>query len=751
MDYIVIVNAKQNNLKNISLNIPKKKITVFTGVSGSGKSSLVFETIGAEAQRQFNETQTSFIRNRLQHIGVPEVDKIEHLNVPIIINQKRLGGNARSTVGTATDIYSSLRLLFSRMGTPFVGYSNVFSFNNPLGMCRECEGLGFVQALDITRLLDMEKSLNEGAIAFPTFQPGGWRLTRYTLSGYFDNDKKLKNYSKSEWAMLLNAAEHKPRHPEKQWGKTVKYEGLIPRIKKAFLKKDSKENITRKEALKNVIITKKCPVCNGARLNRKVLSCKILGKSIADCASLSVDELLEFIGTINAKTYQVLLNELSKKLHDIVTIGLQYLTLDRRTDTLSGGESQRIKMVRNLGNSLTDLLYIFDEPSIGLHPKDLQNIATIIQQIKEKGNTVIIVEHDPDLIRIADWVVDMGPGSGKLGGEIVYEGKFEGLQYSKGKTGSYFRQCFDFNHTPRQAEGYLEIKNASLHNLKNIHVRIPKQVLSVVTGVAGSGKSTLINKILPMFYPEIKVVDQALFAASVRSNLLTYLNLSDMIRKLFSKANKVSDKLFSRNSLGACENCNGLGVEKIDLAFMDDIEQPCELCGGSGFTAQVLDYHYKGKNIVDVMNMTVTEAAVFFPDESFHDAFDMLSNLGLGYLSLGQRLDSFSGGERQRLKLTRELNQSNGIIVLDEPSTGLHPSDTQKLLNFIDELVKNRNTVIVIEHNLDIIAQADWVIDIGPGAGKYGGELLFEGTVADLLEDNISLTAVYLRQHLKIT
>lgn len=751
MDYIVIVNAKQNNLKNISLNIPKKKITVFTGVSGSGKSSLVFETIGAEAQRQFNETQTSFIRNRLQHIGVPEVDKIEHLNVPIIINQKRLGGNARSTVGTATDIYSSLRLLFSRMGTPFVGYSNVFSFNNPLGMCRECEGLGFVQALDITRLLNMEKSLNEGAIAFPTFQPGGWRLTRYTLSGYFDNDKKLKNYSKSEWAMLLNAAEHKPRHPDKQWGKTVKYEGLIPRIEKAFLKKDSKENITRKEALKNVIITKKCPVCNGARLNRKVLSCKILGKSIADCASLSVDELLEFIGTINAKTYQVLLDELSKKLHDIVTIGLQYLTLDRRTDTLSGGESQRIKMVRNLGNSLTDLLYIFDEPSIGLHPKDLQNIATIIQQIKEKGNTVIIVEHDPDLIRIADWVVDMGPGSGKLGGEIVYEGKFEGLQYSKGKTGSYFGQCFDFNHTPRQAEGYLEIKNASLHNLKNIHVRIPKQVLSVVTGVAGSGKSTLINKILPMFYPEIKVVDQALFAASVRSNLLTYLNLSDMIRKLFSKANKVSDKLFSRNSLGACENCNGLGVEKIDLAFMDDIEQPCERCGGSGFTAQVLDYHYKGKNIVDVMNMTVTEAAVFFPDESFHDAFDMLSNLGLGYLSLGQRLDSFSGGERQRLKLTRELNQSNGIIILDEPSTGLHPSDTQKLLNFIDELVKNRNTVIVIEHNLDIIAQADWVIDIGPGAGKYGGELLFEGTVADLLEDKISLTAVYLRQHLKIT
>ncbi|WP_343559394.1 excinuclease ABC subunit UvrA [Sphingobacterium sp.] len=750
MDNIVIINAKQNNLKNISLHIPKRKIIVFTGVSGSGKSSLVFETIGAEAQRQFNETQASFIRNRLQHIGVPEVDKIEHLNVPIIINQKRLGGNARSTVGTATDIYSSLRLLFSRMGTPFVGYSNVFSFNNPLGMCRECEGLGFVQTIDVTQLLNMEKSLNEGAIAFPTFQPGGWRLTRYTLSGYFDNDKKLKDYSNYELEMLLNAVEHRPKSPDKQWGKTVKYEGLIPRIEKAFLKKDSRENRTRKEALKSIIIKKSCPACCGARLNSKVLSCKILGKSIADCASLSVDELLDFMGTINSKTYGVLLDELRKKLQHIVDIGLQYLTLDRRTDTLSGGESQRIKMVRNLGNSLTDLLYIFDEPSIGLHPKDLQNIASIIQQIKAKGNTVIIVEHDPDLIRIADWIIDMGPESGKSGGEIVYEGEFEGIQYSKGKTGSYFNQNFDFNQHPRQAQDYLEIKNASLHNLKNIHVKIPKQVLSVVTGVAGSGKSTLINKILPIYYPEVIVVDQALFASSARSNLLTYLNLSDIIRKLFSKANNVSDKLFSRNSLGACENCKGLGVERIDLAFMDDIVQVCERCHGSGFTPKILDYGYKGKNIVDIMHMTVAEAAVFFPEEPFYGVFNMLSRLGLGYLSLGQRLDSFSGGERQRLKLTRELNHSDGIIVLDEPSTGLHPSDTQKLLDFIDRLVENKNTVIVIEHNLDIIAQADWIIDIGPGAGKYGGKLLFEGTVAHLLRDKTSPTAVYLRKHLKM-
>lgn len=751
MEHIIVINAKQNNLKNISLNIPKRQITVFTGVSGSGKSSLVFGTIGAEAQRQFNETQTSFIRNRLQHIGVPEVDKIAYLNVPIIINQKRLGGNARSTVGTATDVYSSLRLLFSRMGTPFVGYSNVFSFNNPQGMCHECEGLGFVQTIDVGQLLDKDKSLDEGAIKFPTFQPGGWRLTRYTLSGYFDNNKKLKDYNESEWDMLLNAAEHKPKHPDRQWGKTVKYEGLIPRIEKAFLKKDSKEHIARKEVLKKIIITTDCPVCNGKRLNKKVLSCKISGKSIADCASLAIDELLNFINTISSNTYEVLLNELARKLQHIVDIGLQYLTLERRTDTLSGGESQRIKMVRNLNNSLTDLLYIFDEPSIGLHPKDLQNIATIIKQIKAKGNTVLIVEHDPDLIKIADWVVDMGPGSGKAGGEIMYQGKFEGLQHSKGQTGAYFVQQSGFNRSPRSAQDYLEIKQASLHNLKNINVKIPKHVLSVVTGVAGSGKSTLINKVLPAFYPEVIVVDQTLFVANARSNLLTYLNLSDVIRRLFSKANNVSDKLFSRNSLGACDICNGLGVEKIDLAFMEDVEQACEHCGGSGFTPKILNYRYKAKNIVDIINMTVTEAANFFPEEPFHSAFDLLSKLGLGYLSLGQRLDSFSGGERQRLKLTRKLHQSNGIIVLDEPSTGLHPTDTEKLLNFIDILVKNNNTVIVIEHNLDVIAQADWVIDIGPGAGKYGGELLFEGTVSSLLKDRRSLTADYLRQHLKMT
>ncbi|MCW1962506.1 excinuclease ABC subunit UvrA [Chryseobacterium viscerum] len=749
MENIEITNARQNNLRNIYIKIPKYKIVVFTGVSGSGKSSLVFETIGAEAQRQINETQNSFIRNRLQHYGLPDVDKIENLNVPIIINQKRLGGNARSTVGTAADVSASLRLLFSRMGEPFVGYSNVFSFNHPQGMCPECEGLGFVQTLDVNALIDREKSLHEGAVRFPTFQPGGWRLTRYTLSGYFDNDKKLKDFTEKEWEILLHAPEHKPKHPHKDWGKTVKYEGIVPRIEKAFLKKDSKENITRKDALKNIVITKTCPLCQGKRLNEKILSCKIEGKSIADCMALSVDELLEFITSLDSRQYEVVIKELSAKLQNIMTIGLQYLTLDRSTNTLSGGESQRIKMVRSLGNNLIDLLYIFDEPSIGLHPKDLQNIITIIQQIRDKGNSVLIVEHDPDLIKMADHIIDIGPGSGRNGGKVVYEGTFKNLKSSAGKTGSYFARKPFIKQKFRKSDGYLEIRNANRYNLNNVTVNIPTGVMTVVTGVAGSGKSTLINRILPELYPDVTIIDQSLFAASVRSNLLTYLGISDIVRKLFAQSNHVSDKLFSRNSEGACKNCKGLGTERIDLAFMDDIEQPCEVCGGSGFDPDVLQYIYNEKTIVQVMNLTVSEAISFFKEETVLKNFDLLIQLGLDYLTLGQRLDSFSGGERQRLKLTKELKNTNQIIVLDEPSTGLHPSDTQKLLTFFNNLVEQNNTLIVIEHNLDIISQADWIIDMGPGAGKFGGKVLFEGIPQELLKNKISFTAEFLKKHIQ--
>ncbi|WP_321290173.1 excinuclease ABC subunit UvrA [uncultured Sunxiuqinia sp.] len=748
MKEIKITGARQNNLKNLTLELPKNKINVFTGVSGSGKSSLVFETIGAEAQRQINETQNSFARNRMLRFGVADVDKIEHLNVPVIINQQRLGGNARSTVGTATDIYASLRLLFSRIGTPFVGYSNIFSFNHPQGMCSHCNGLGVINSINTQVLFDKNKSLNEGAIQFPTFQPGGYRWLRYVDSGYFDNDKKLKDYTDEEWDLLLHSEEHKPKNPSKDWGKTVKYLGVLPRIERGFLNKNSKEEKRRKKDLQKIITTEVCPHCLGKRLNGKILSCKIKGKNIADCSSLPIDDLLLFIQSISSDTYQTVINELTKKLQNLVTIGLQYLTLDRVTTSLSGGESQRIKMVRHLGNSLEDLLYIFDEPSIGLHPKDLDNISQIIQQIKEKGNTVLIVEHDPDLIKLADHVVDLGPLSGVNGGEIIYEGNFQNLKNSKGKTGQYFSLQRGINQNPREIKDTIKVSSANLYNLKNVSVEIPTNLLTVVTGVAGSGKSTLISRVLPTQYPKTKIIDQSQIRGSSKSNLLTYLGLSDKIRRLFAKANNVSIKLFSSNSEGGCTNCKGLGVKKIDLAFMDDIEAPCEVCIGSGFQPKVLNYTYQDKNITEVLDLTTLEAKSFFNNKDFMEEFDLLIELGLDYLKLGQRLNTLSGGERQRLKLTKELDNEHSMIVLDEPSTGLHPSDTEKLMLILNRLVDQKNTIIVIEHNLDIISKADWIIDMGLGAGKYGGKVIFEGTVEKLLNHKKSATAEYLRKYL---
>ncbi|MGE9313482.1 ATP-binding cassette domain-containing protein [Niabella sp. CJ426] len=748
MKYIKIKGARQNNLRNLSLQIPKNQVTVFTGVSGSGKSSLVFETIGAEAQRQINETQSSFVRNRLQHLGVADVDHIAHLNVPVIIDQKRLGGNARSTVGTATDIYASLRLLFSRLGQPFVGYSNVFSFNHPQGMCTSCEGLGFVSAINTEALIDTTRSLNKGAIQFPTFQPGGYRWLRYTLSGYFDNDKKLRDYTPEEWDLLLHAETHKPLHPAPGWGKTMQYQGLLPRLQRDFLKKDSKELKLRQQALASIVTTTTCPSCKGQRLNETILSCRIKDRNIADCAAMPIDELHTFIQRIKAPAYDTVLQELLKKLQNMVTIGLQYLTLNRATNSLSGGESQRIKMVKHLGNSLENLLYIFDEPSIGLHPQDLDNLGTIIQGIKAKENTVLIVEHDPDLVKIADHIIDMGPGSGAQGGDIVYQGNFKELASSKGKTGVYFAAPRSINRQPRRPAGWYQLKKANLHNLKNISVAIPQQVLTVVTGVAGSGKSTLMSKVLPQQYPQVKIIDQSPLRGSIRSNLLTYLGLADKVRQLFARANKVNAALFSSNSEGACPNCKGQGIATIDLAFMDDIEAPCEVCGGSGFKPEVLAYTYDGKNIAEVLQLTVAGARTFFAEANFVSGLDILIELGMDYMTLGERLSDFSGGERQRLKLSSELGNARSLLVLDEPSTGLHPSDTQKLMILLNRLVHQGNSLVVIEHNLDIIAQADWVIDIGPGAGRQGGELVFSGTVADLLQQPHSATALYLNKHL---
>ncbi|WP_028974832.1 ATP-binding cassette domain-containing protein [Spirochaeta cellobiosiphila] len=749
MKKIKISGARQNNLKNLSLELPKNKITVFTGVSGSGKSSLVFETIGAEALRQINETQNSFVRNRMQHLGIADVEKIENLNVPVIINQKRLGGNARSTVGTVTDIFTQLRLLFSRMGEPFVGYSNVFSFNNPQGMCPKCQGLGIIQTIDINKLFDKNRSLNEGAIDFPTFQPKGWRWTRYVDSGYFDNNKKLKDYTPEEWDLLLYASEHKPIQPNAKWHKTALYEGVIPRIERTFLNKESKEFDQKKQAIQKIVRTETCPDCKGLRLNNRILSCKIEGRNIGDCSQMSIHELLAFIQKIENTAYSSILQELIKKLNNMISIGLGYLTISRLTNTLSGGESQRIKMVKHLGNSLVDVLYIFDEPSIGLHPKDIDNLVSIITQLCNKGNTILIVDHDPDIIKMADHIVDLGPLGGKKGGQIIYEGNFTQLKDSKGKTGQYFLQEKTYNRNPKRGIDFLEIKNSHLYNLKNITVKIPKQVLTVVTGVAGSGKSSLITRELPRFYPDVTIIDQSLFAASPRSNLLTYLNIFDDIRKLFAQNTNASVKLFSNNSDGACQACKGLGIQKIDLAFMDDIEEICDECGGSGYKKEVLTLKYKDKNIVDLMRMSVNEAITFFCDHKFIHPLENIVKLGIGYISLGQRLNTFSGGERQRLKLSRELDSNNNIFILDEPSTGLHPFDTQKLMNILNALVTAKNTIIVIEHNLDIIAQADWIIDMGLGAGKDGGEVIYEGIVEDLLQHNVSVTGKYLREYTK--
>lgn len=745
---INIYGARQNNLKNISLKIPKNKIVVFTGVSGSGKSSLVFETIGAEAQRQINETQDSFVRNRLQHFGVADVDKIENLNVPVIINQKPLTGNIRSTIATITDIYANLRLLFSRMGEPFVGYSHVFSFNHPNGMCPQCEGIGLEQTIDIYKILDLDKSLNEGPIDFPTYQPHAWRWTRYADSGYFDLDKKLKDYDAEEWELFLHAAQHKPRHPRQDWRKTALYEGLIPRFERNFLKGEAQERNRYRHILDKVIIVKKCSLCQGQRLNQTSLSCKIQGKNISDCTALSVVKLLNFIDSIENEKLETVLHEIRNKLHYLNLVGLSYLTLDRVSNTLSGGESQRIKMVKHLGNSLVDLLYIFDEPSIGLHPKDLENIIQIIQKIRDKGNSVLLVEHDPDLIRIADHVIDMGPFSGKNGGEVIYQGSFADLKSSSGLTGQFFQRPNHYKQVPRNSPEKMTIKNARLFNLKNIRVDIPKHCLTVVTGVAGSGKSTLMSKVLPQQYPEAKIIDQSAITATIRSNLLTYLDLLDSIRQLYAQQNKVSAKLFSFNSEGACPQCKGSGIEKIELAFLDDVEMVCEVCHGSGYAAQVLNYLYKDKNIADALKMTVAEAYEFFEEAKLKQQFRTLMDLGLDYIAIGQRLNSFSGGERQRLKLSRELNQTNNIFVLDEPSTGLHPSDTVKLIQLLNRIVDQGNTVIVIEHNLEIMTQADWIIDIGPLAGEQGGALMFAGPVSQLLEHTESYTAHYLRDYL---
>lgn len=731
--FIEIRGARENNLKNVNLRIPRGGITVFTGVSGSGKSSIAFETIGAEAQRQLNETFTTFVQNFLPRAKKPDADAIENLSTAIVIDQKKIGGNSRSTVGTITDIYSLVRLLFSRAGQPYAGYSNAFSFNDPAGMCPACNGLGRRVEANQQMLFDKSRSLNAGGITFSAFAVGTWYWNQYANSGLFDLDKKLEEYSEQEWQTLL-------------YGKEP--EGVIEKFNRLYIKRDT--SALAESTISNLdryLAYAPCDVCHGARLNAAALNCRINGHNIAEYAAMEINELIRHIGLINDPVAVALAPAIAERLQHMIDIGLEYLSLDRETTSLSGGESQRIKMVRHLGSSLTETIYIFDEPSIGLHPRDVHRLNEMLRKLCDKGNTLLVVEHDPEVIKTADHIVDVGPHAGTRGGEIVYEGTVEGLLKAPTLTGQYMNRALPLKENCRTASGSIHITGASLHNLKNVEVHIPTGIFTVVTGVAGSGKSSLINGELLTRCPEAISIDQSAVSTNIRSNPATYTGIMDDIRRLFAKANNVSVSLFSYNSKGACPDCEGLGFIYTDLAFMEAIRTPCETCGGKRFSREVLDYKLKGKSISDVLEMTVHQALHFFDKKELKKRLQAIHDVGLDYLTLGQPLSTLSGGECQRIKLAGELHKQGSIYVLDEPTTGLHMSDVGHLLAIIDHLVDGGNSVIVIEHNVDVIRNADWVIDMGPEGGRKGGEVVFEGRPADLLHAPGSLTGQYLRTH----
>ena len=739
--FIEIRGARENNLKDVSLNIPKQQITVFTGVSGSGKSSLVFDTVAAEAQRQLNETFTAFVQGFLPHYGQPDVDQIEHLNAPIIIDQKRVGGGSRSTMGTYTDIASSLRLLFSRVGQPAAGPAYAFSFNTPQGMCPECEGIGKTVQLDMEKFLDTSKSLNGGAILHPEFKVGKWLWKTYTLSGLFDNDKPIVDYGPQELDQLLNGADVRVSFGEMG----LNYEGLVERFTRMFLKKDTAAMSDRNRAVfEQFTNSQTCPLCHGARLNPAALACKINGRNIAELSDMEATELIGFLRGMTDPIAVKVAGRLIERMQHLVEIGLGYLSLGRETATLSGGESQRIKMIRHLGNSLTDMLYILDEPSVGLHARDVARLTGLLKELRDKGNTVLVVEHDPDVIAVADHVVDIGPKAGTHGGEVVFEGSYAALTTADTLTGRFLKQHLPIKQRVRQPTGQLPIRNANLHNLKNVTVNIPTGVLTVVTGVAGSGKSTLINEVFLAQHPDALVIDQARVTANSRSAPATYTGIMDDIRQTFAKTNGVSASLFSFNSAGSCENCNGLGVTYTDLAFMEGMVSTCEICEGKRFKAEVLAYELRGKTISDVLDMTAEEALAFFTEKKIRAVVQSMNDVGLTYLTLGQPLSTLSGGEGQRLKLATELHKRGSVYVMDEPTTGLHLSDISLLMGIIDKLVDAKNTVILIEHHLDVIRQADWLIDMGPEGGSAGGEVLFEGPPQALKGCARSITAQFI-------
>ncbi|GAA4224868.1 excinuclease ABC A subunit [Streptosporangium album] len=749
MSHIEITGARENNLKNISLKIPKRQITVFTGVSGSGKSSIVFDTIAAESQRQLNETFSTFVRNRLPKYGQPDADHIGNLSTAVIIGQQRIGGNSRSTVGTITDISSLLRLLYSRVGTPPAGYSNAFSFNDPAGMCPECEGVGRTMALDLARALDRSRSLDEGAILLPGFGVGTWYWKTYAQSGLFDNDRPLEDYTQAEWDMFLRGSGSKVFFETRGGTVPQKYEGLIDKFDRLYINRDLAES-SKRDTVLAFVSSRPCPLCGGTRLNQAALACRIDGRNIAELSAMEVRHLIDVIAAIDAPVAATMVPALLSRLRHLVTIGLGYLSLDRPTLTLSGGESQRIKMVKHLGSSLTDMTYILDEPTIGLHPRDVTNMNALLRELRDKGNTVLVVEHDRDVIDIADHVVDVGPRAGTHGGEIVYEGGVEGLYRADTLTGRHMRHNRPLKTEFRRPAGELTVTGATVHNLKDVTVSFPAGVLTVVTGVAGSGKSSLVNEAFLAAHPEAVVIDQSAVGTSIRSTPATYTGLMDEIRKLFAAANGVSPALFSFNSKGACPECQGLGVIHTDLAFMDGVTSVCEVCRGRRFREEVLRHTLRGRSVSDVLEMTMGEAAGFFTEPKPRGVLRAVNEVGLGYLKLGQPLSSLSGGECQRIKLAGELHKKGSVYVMDEPTTGLHMSDVEHLLTITDNLVNAGNTVIVIEHNLDVIKSADWIVDLGPDGGDRGGTVVFEGTPRQLLELTGSFTAEHLRRDLDL-
>ncbi|TAJ46086.1 MAG: excinuclease ABC subunit UvrA [Herbiconiux sp.] len=773
-DIIRVQGARENNLKDVSVDIPKRRLTVFTGVSGSGKSSLVFGTIAAESQRMINETYSTFVQGFLPTQARPDVDVLEGLTTAIIVDQERMGANARSTVGTATDVNAMLRILFSRLGQPHFGPPQAFSFNVASisgagavtlekggvttkerrsfsitgGMCPRCDGMGSVTDIDLTQLYDDSKSLDEGALTIPGYTPDGWGVRIFTGSGFLDPAKPIRDYTSKERHDFL----HKEPVKVRVGDINMTYEGLIPKVQKSFLSKDREAMQPHIRAFVDRAVTfTTCPECLGTRLSEGARSSKIAGISIADACAMQISDLAAWVRDLDDPSVGPLLRTLQSTLDSFVEIGLGYLSLDRPSGTLSGGEAQRTKIIRHLGSSLTDITYVFDEPTIGLHPHDIQRMNELLLLLRDKGNTVLVVEHKPEMIAIADHVVDLGPGAGTAGGTICYEGTLEGLRHSGTLTGRHLDDRASVKSSVRTPTGALEVRGASTHNLKDVDVDIPLGVLVVMTGMAGSGKSSLVHGSIPAGAGVVSI-DQGAIKGSRRSNPATYTGMLEPIRKAFAKANNVKPALFSANSEGACPNCNGAGVIYTDLGIMAEISTPCEVCEGRRFAASVLEYTLNGRDISEVLAMPVSEALTFFESgesriPAAHAILERLHDVGLGYISLGQPLTTLSGGERQRLKLAMHLAENGGIYVLDEPTTGLHLADVENLLALLDRLVDSGKSVIVVEHHQAVMAHADWIVDLGPGAGHDGGRIVFEGTPADLVASRATLTGKHLAEY----